>query len=549
MLNKKLPFFVSFLLLFALLISVLGCANMVKPQGGPRDVTPPVLLKATPQNMTRHFAAKTIQLDFDEYFKLNSQYTEITMSPVPDKQPEYKIKKRSLIINLKDTLQKNTTYVINFGKAIADINEGNVLKNFTYVFSTGEHIDSLSMSGNVINTLTDQREKDVTVMLFPRDKDSLYFGKKKPTIYTTTDTAGNFSLNNLHDGDYTIYALKQTANTKIYNINNKDLIAFLKKPITLSTDTSGIQLKLFKEEPIKFKVAEKKFDLDGKMFYVFNKRLTNPTAKVVYPSSLDASKTVEFVPTKDTAYIYMKNMAFDSIRVAFFDNAKPLDSVSLKKGKNEVFKAPLNFKLNISSDSKLSPFNNLNITASTLIDTFDPSLITLYEDSIPVNNLNLTRDTSNGRRFVIKYRWKSDAKYILSLGENAFTTIFGTKNKKFYKPFLVDKPENYSTLTLKVTVPDTAKSYILEFYQDSKNVLQKDVIGKNSTITYKNFLTGKYNFRVVYDDNKNGRWDSGNIKLKKYPEYIWIDQTQVTLRANWDAEEKLDIPKEPRTDD
>lgn len=549
MLNKKLPFFVSFLLLFALLISVLGCANMVKPQGGPRDVTPPVLLKATPQNMTRHFAAKTIQLDFDEYFKLNSQYTEITMSPVPDKQPEYKIKKRSLIINLKDTLQKNTTYVINFGKAIADINEGNVLKNFTYVFSTGEHIDSLSMSGNVINTLTDQREKDVTVMLFPRDKDSLYFGNKKPTIYTTTDTAGNFSLNNLHDGDYTIYALKQTANTKIYNINNKDLIAFLKKPITLSTDTSGIQLKLFKEEPIKFKVAEKKFDLDGKMFYVFNKRLINPTAKVVYPSSLDASKTVEFVPTKDTAYIYMKNMAFDSIRVAFFDNTKPLDSVSLKKGKNEVFKAPLNFKLNISSDSKLSPFNNLNITASTLIDTFDPSLITLYEDSIPVNNLNLTRDTSNGRKFVIKYRWKSDAKYILSLGENAFTTIFGTKNKKFYKPFLVDKAENYSTLTLKVTVPDTAKSYILEFYQDSKNILQKDIISKNATITYKNFLTGKYNFRVVYDDNKNGRWDSGNIKLKKYPEYIWIDQTQVTLRANWDAEEKLDIPKEPRTDD
>jgi hypothetical protein len=549
MLNKKSVFWFRNLHLLILPIVVFSCANIVKPQGGPRDVTPPVLLKATPPNMTRHFAAKTIQLDFDEYFKLNSQYTEITMSPVPDKQPEYKIKKRSLIINLKDTLQKNTTYVINFGKAIADVNEGNVLKNFTYVFSTGEHIDSLSMSGNVVNTLTQLREKDVTVMLFPKAKDSIYFGKKKPTIYTTTDTAGNFSLNNLHDGDYTIYALKQTAATKIYNVNNKDLIAFLKKPITLTSDTSGIQLKLFKEDPVKFKVAFKKFDDDGRMFFVFNKRLTNPSAKVIYPASFDASKTTEFVPTKDTAYIYMRNMAFDSIRVVFSDNNKPLDSVSLQKGKNEAFKGVINFKLNISSDSKLNPYNNLIITSSTYIDSFDPSLITLYEDSVPVNNLNLARDTSNGRKFIIKYRWKSDSKYILSLSEGAFTTIYGVKNKKFYKTFLVDKPENYSTLTLKVTVPDTGKSYILEFFQDSKNILQRDIITKNSTIIYKNFLTGKYNFRVIYDENKNGKWDSGNVKLKKYPENIWIDPIQVTLRPNWDAEEKLDIPKEVKSDD
>jgi len=549
MLNKKLFLFASILLLLVSIFTIIGCANIVKPQGGPRDVTPPVLLKATPPNMTRHFNAKIIQLDFDEYFKLVSQYTEITMSPVPDKQPEYKIKKRSLVILLKDTLQKNTTYVINFGKAIADVNEGNVLKNFTYVFSTGEHIDSLSMSGNVVNTVTGLREKDVTVMLFPRDKDSLYFGKNKPTIYATTDTAGNFSLNNLHDGDYTIYALKQTAGSKIYNINNNDLIAFLKKPITLSTDTSGIQLRLFKEEPVKFKVAVKKFDYDGRMIFIFNKRLNNPSAKIVYPTSLDANKTAEFVPTKDTAYVYEKNMAFDSIRVAFFDNNKPLDSVSLKKGKNEVFKGTLNFKLNISTDGKLNPYNNLVITASSLIDTFDPSLITLYEDSVPVNNLNLTRDTANGRRFIIKYRWKSDSKYIISLGDDAFTTIFGVKNKKFYKPFLVDKPENYSTLTLKVTVPDTAKSYILEFYQDTKNILQRNILNKNSSITYKNFLTGKYNFRVIYDENKNGKWDSGNVKLKKYPENIWIDPIQVTLRPNWDAEEKLDIPKEVKSDD
>ena len=548
MLNKKSLFWVGNLLLLIVVFTVFGCANQVRPQGGPRDVTPPVLLKATPPNMTRHFNAKVIQLDFDEYFKLSNQYTEITMSPVPDKQPEYKIKKRSLIINLKDTLQKNTTYVINFGKAIADVNEGNILKNFTYVFSTGEHIDSLSMSGSVVNTLTQQREKDVTVMLYPHDKDSLYFGKKKPTIYATTDTGGNFSLNNLHDGVYNIYAIKQTSATKIYNANNKDLIAFLKKPITLDSDTSGILLSLFKEEPTIFKIAEHKFNADGAMYFVFNKRLTNPSAKIIYPPSLDASKVVEFVPTKDTAYIYMRNMDFDSIRVSFLDNNKPLDSISLMKGKNEVFKGALSFRLNLSSDSKLKPTSDLIITASSLIDTFDPAQVTLYEDSVPVNNLNIARDTSNGRRFIVKYRWKSDSKYILSIAEDAFSTIVGNKNKKFYKPFLVDKPDNYSTLTLKVTVPDTSKSYIVEFYQDPKTILQRNEITKGSTIIYKNFLMGKYYFRVIYDENKNGRWDSGNVKLKKYPENIWIYPSQITLRPNWDSEEKLDIPKEVKVE-
>jgi hypothetical protein len=548
MLNKMSLFWVGNLLLIIVVFTVFGCANQVRPQGGPRDVTPPVLLKATPPNMTRHFNAKVIQLDFDEYFKLSNQYTEITMSPVPDKQPEYKIKKRSLIINLKDTLQKNTTYVINFGKAIADVNEGNILKNFTYVFSTGEHIDSLSMSGSVVNTLTQQREKDVTVMLYPHDKDSLYFGKKKPTIYATTDTGGNFSLNNLHDGVYNIYAIKQTSATKIYNANNKDLIAFLKKPITLDSDTSGILLSLFKEEPNTFKIAEHKFNADGAMFFVFNKPLANPSAKIIYPPTLDASKVVEFVPTKDTAYIYMRNMDFDSIRVSFLDNNKPLDSISLMKGKNEVFKGVLSFRLNLSSDKKLKPTSDLIITASSLIDTFDPAQVTLYEDSVPVNNLNIARDTSNGRRFIVKYRWKSDSKYILSIAEDAFSTIVGNKNKKFYKTFLVDKPDNYSTLTLKVTVPDTSKDYIVEFYQDPKTILQRNEITKSGTIIYKNFLMGKYYFRVIYDENKNGRWDSGNVKLKKYPENIWINPTQITLRPNWDSEEKLDIPKEVKTE-
>jgi hypothetical protein len=187
MLNKKCSFLGLLLPLFLL---IFGCANRQPPGGGPRDHDPPKLLKATPPNMTRFFKGKVIQLDFDEYFKINNPYSEITMSPTPAKVPEYKKKQKSIIITLKDSLEKNTTYVINFGKAIADVTEGNIVKNFTYVFSTGAHIDSLSISGRVVNTETGERDKDATVMLFTLKQDSLLFGKKKPSIYATVDSAG-----------------------------------------------------------------------------------------------------------------------------------------------------------------------------------------------------------------------------------------------------------------------------------------------------------------------------------------------------------------------
>ena len=543
MLNKKSLFFCSFLSLLTLLLFVLGCANIQRPMGGPKDVTPPRLLKATPENMSRNFKSKTIQLDFDEYFKLTNQYAEITMSPAQDKQPEFKIKSKSLLIVLKDTLQKNTTYVINFGKAIADVNEGNILKNFTYVFSTGPHIDSLSVSGTVTNTITQKREKDITVMLFPAEKDSAYFRKKKPAIFATTDTAGNFSMNNLRDGDYRIYALEEKAPNRIYD-RDDELIAFQKQPVHLYADTSGIQLYLFKEEPTKFHLAVRKFEQDGRMFFVFNKKLNNPSVKIIYPPALDNQKIVEFSPTKDTANIYMKNMDFDSIRVAFYDNNKPLDSASLLKGRKETFSKNYAFRLNISGTSKLKPTSNLILIASYPIASYDPSNITLYEDSAAVSNVNIIKDTTNLKRLIINYKWKQDSKYILVADENAITFVNGDKNKKYQKQFLIDKLDNYSTLTLKVTVPDTSKEYLVEVYQDAEHIIQTDKITKNTSIVYKNFLTGKYSFKVIYDDNHNGKWDSGDVKLKRYPENIWIDPIQITLRPNWDAEEKLDIPKE-----
>ena len=544
-LNKKSAFSPLKFLVFITALLIIGCASMQKPQGGPRDRTPPKLLKATPSNMTRNFSVKQIRLDFDEYFSLKNQTQEITVSPTMDKAPTFKTSKKSLVVDFKDTLQKNTTYVINFGKSIADLNEGNVLNNFTYVFSTGPHIDSLSVSGNVQNLMTQEKEKDVTVMLFPLNKDTLW-AKKKPTIFAVTDSSGNFSLNNLHDGDYRIYALKEKVANRIYD-KDDELVAFQTAPIHLKRDTANIHLNLFKQEPDKFRLTERRFDADGKMLFIFNKPIEKPSVKILYPPNLDAEKIVDFKKTRDTAMVYMKNMDFDSIRVEFLQNTIPIDTVSLRKSRKETFDRNISLKYNTSFDNKIRAGNTLVVTTNTPIQSIDNSLITLNEDSTNVSNFTITKDTATMTRLSFNYKWKANSRYQLIFNEGALTSIYGDKNKKFLKPFQLDKPDNYGPLTLKVTIPDTSKGYVIELLDDQKNVVHRDPLIKSGNVVYKNYPVGKYNVRVIYDDNKNGKWDSGNVKKRIQPENIWVYPKQITLRSNWEAEEPIDIPKEPAT--
>lgn len=545
MLKTKPAIFYKNSLLIFIVLFIFGCAAQQPPQGGPRDQTPPKLVKAIPGNKTRNFAAKQIDLEFDEFIKLTNAYQEISMSPAMDKQPEYSSNKRKLKVEFKDTLLKNTTYVINFGKAIQDVNESNILKNFTYVFSTGNHIDSLSITGTVTNTLTQEKEKDVLVFLFPVKQDTL-FGKKKPSIFALTDSSGNFALNNLREEDYRIYALKEASPDKIFN-RDDELIAFLKKPVHLRADTSNIQLNLFKQDPEKFRVSEKRFDTDGKLLLVFNKGLTQPAIKVLYPTDVDNKKQISFSRTKDTASVYLRNMNFDSLRVAIFDKGKPIDTIYQLKRKNESFTRVLTTSYNIGNDSKLKPGSNLMITASIPIENFDQSQITLNEDSVATSDYTIQKDTGNYKLLNIKYRWRETSKYELIFNEGALTDIYGDKNKRLSKKFQINKLDNYSQLTVKLTVPDTSKAYVVELLSEDKKLIQSDPITKNTSLVYKGILAAKYYVRIIYDENKNGKWDSGNVKLKRQPENIWLNEKLITLRPNWEAEEPVTIPKEKAT--
>jgi uncharacterized protein (DUF2141 family) len=539
--NKISIFNIQQLAVFTLLISILGCASVQKPQGGPRDKIAPKLLKATPGDKTKLFSAKQIQLDFDEYFKLNNQYQEITISPTQEKQPEYRIKQKSLVIDLKDSLQKNTTYVINFGKAIGDVNENNILKNFSYVFTTGNEIDSLSISGKVINAETQEPEKEATVFIFTSKQDSALFGKKKPAYYSITDSSGNFRINNLHANSYRIYALKEVSPNRIYD-NDNELIAVLAKDIQLRRDTANILLTLFNQVPTKFRVVERKIEANGKLFFAFNKGITQPGLNVLQNETLNNQKIVEFNKEADTARLYLRNMDFDSVQVAVLSANKALDTITLRKGKKETYKRNLAISNNLSAGT-LKPKTDLQLISSFPVESTNEAQFVLSEDSVPKYGFTLEKDTLRLRAYTFKYPWKAGKNYQLLMNEGAFIDIYGNKNKVSTTTFQLDKEENYSTMIFNVTLPDTSKAYIFELLNTERKLIKSVRFNRSGNITFSGYSIGKYRARVIYDLNRNGKWDTGNVKNRTLPEPIWYFNKELSLRANWEMNETVVVPK------
>ena len=188
---------ISISALFLLLTLIyFHCANPVSPQGGPRDNKPPEVIACTPENLTVNFVSKEIRISFDEFVELKSSGTDIVISPPLQENADYKIRKKSLIVELPDTLLPNTTYIISFDKAIADITEGNELSGFRYIFSTGGFIDSLMISGQVTNAFDNEPSPDVFALLYTDSNDTIPFDslpyKVKPLYISRTDDRGSF---------------------------------------------------------------------------------------------------------------------------------------------------------------------------------------------------------------------------------------------------------------------------------------------------------------------------------------------------------------------
>lgn len=239
---KKLPVFFLLIIVAAYAFLPTGCANIIPPEGGPRDSIPPVLLKVTPPDSTRNFTGNRITFTFDEFVDVISARENVYLSPAMTREPAVDFKLNTVTVKLNETLDPNTTYVINFGDAIRDFNEGNVYKNFSYTFSTGSYIDSLELKGKVILAETGKIDTTLIVMLHTSGNDSAV-ANERPRYVTKLDRNGNFVFRNLPPRTFYVYALKDLNNSRRYYAQNlNSLFAFADRPVQLTDSSSAITM-------------------------------------------------------------------------------------------------------------------------------------------------------------------------------------------------------------------------------------------------------------------------------------------------------------------
>jgi len=231
------------LIIMALLLN--ACAQVVPLSGGEKDIEPPKEIQSVPSNQSINFSTKTISIGFNEYIRLQNLASQLIVSPLMDKTPEISLHGKKVIIKIKSQLLPNTTYSINFGSAIADITENNKIPNYKYVFSTGSHIDSLSISGHVVNAFNLKEEDKVYVLLYDNFEDSIPL-KKMPRYVAITNKKGAFTITNIAKGKYKLFALKDINSNYIYDLPNEQ-IAFKSDTLVLDSSLTGNIIYLFKE--------------------------------------------------------------------------------------------------------------------------------------------------------------------------------------------------------------------------------------------------------------------------------------------------------------
>lgn len=539
--NNHIVFLRNFSILFLIISLIYSCASIQQPQGGPRDTTPPKVLKMEPKDLTTNFAAKKLVIEFDEYFKIQNEFKEFSVSPEMPKPPILKTKGKKLEITFPDSLEKNTTYTLNFGKAIADVNESNVVKNLTYVFSTGAKLDSLNIKGKVTNALTGEPELDAVAFILPLNRDTL-FGKGKPSIYTLTDSSGNFSLKNLRSDTYKLYVLKEKNGDKIYQQGTED-VGFMKDSIVLTKNLDSMNVKLFREDATTFRILDKRLNQDGSITFVFNQKLKKPEVTVTDPPALDASKIFKFSKSNDSLKVWLTDLSFDSTKISIKESGKLLQTTTLTRGKKETYTRTLTAVNNLDN-RVLPPGRTLKFTFNFPIESFDASKITFLEDSVENKNFTLTKDSLDQLSFYLRHAWKAKTIYDVKFAPGAFTAIFKTQNKELNTTLELGKKDDYGTLKVKIVPPEKEKSYILEIIDGNKNIVNTIVVKQDTTVNFSNYKGGKYFIRITYDTNKNGVWDTGNVSLGVQPEKIWNEPKELSIRPNWERNEVITIPKE-----
>ena len=517
-----------FLLLTILILS--ACANRGTPTGGEIDTDPPVVLKSSPENYTTNFKAEEIEIIFDEYIRLNNTQKELIISPPIDPQPlimPMGSASKILSISEFDSLQENTTYSFHFGESIEDNNEKNPLSNYRYVFSTGNYIDSLIVKGTVRDAYNREISENINVLLYEVDSlfsDSIIYREKPKYVAKVIDTTNTFIIQNIKKGEYLIIALEEE--NKDYTFQNKvDKIGFTKEFIKLPED-SIINLKIFKEK-LPLKVGKPKQKSNRSFSFGYEGEYDPFEIKIINSDSLIYSSRITKERKSDSLIYWLKtDKKLDSITFNVFNNSfsdtltlnlrnKINDSLIIKSGQNKTLKFGENFLIEANL-----PFQEIDKNKISIIN----------KDSLKID-FQIKLDTIiNQYNFL--FDKEEEEEYSIELLPGALTDFYENQNDTLFYRVKTRTYNDYGNLSLNLR--NAKFPMLIELLNPNGDIKYTQYITNSNTVDFTNIDSGKYYIRIVFDENENQKYDSGNFLLRIDPEKVIYYPDEIDVRAGWD---------------
>jgi Bacterial Ig-like domain len=515
--------------------AIVSCAKRGSITGGLKDTLAPVLNASFPKNYTTNFKGTEIKLTFDEFIKLKDLKKQLIISPPLKNEPVILPTSVSKYITIKinDTLQPNTTYSFNFGQSIEDNNEGNPFSQFKYVFSTGAYIDSLTLSGSVKDAYDKEVESFVSIMLYDVNdtfNDSVVYNENPRYVTNTLDSLKTFKLENLKAGKYLLVAMKD------YNSNNKfnpkkDKIGFKKQYITIPTD-SVQEIKIFKE--VLLYKAYKPVQASGNRLVLPYEGEANDVKITLKNGSEILPTIITKFPKKDSLQIWFKPLKADSLAMAVT---------------KDKYKADFNFKIktqkkdsvNISAvqGGTLNFREQFTLETATPLTKFDNSKIKLLNKDSVVVAFTTKYDDFNQQLF-FDFKREPSENYILKILPGALTDYLERPNDSLIFKIATKNLADYGNLALNL---QNVKRFpvIVELTNEKGDVLATEYSESNTKVEFNLVEPALFWLRVIYDDNKNKKWDSGNYLEKRQAEEVNYFSKAVDVRANWDVEQAFDV--------
>lgn len=517
-----------------------GCASQTTPNGGPKDETPPLLLKSTPSQNEKNFKGKIIELTFDELVKLNNPNDEIIITPSLGKGTRYIAKNNKVTIEPQSAWKDSTTFSVSFRNAIQDVNEGNPAEDLRLAFSTGTYLDSLSISGMITQPLTETIPDKLTVGIFESDTFDIF--KHTPEYFTKSKKNGSFSILNLKPGHYRIYAFDdKNKNLKVESQTEK--FGLLPETIDLTENSDSIHLSVFlvDSRPLKITsirnsgtISTVKFNKNVKSYSINKQSYQSPPhtfgdnqTEVIIYNPLQEADSIKIDFTAQDSVLFSVDTSFYVKKIQTKIPNQPF-IVSFEDGTIDVETGE--FKL-LGSYNK--PVQTVTFDSTYIkIDSLDSILFKPEDikfDSIK-KQLTLTKKIEN--KLLNKPKL---APPIVNFGKAFLISIQNDSSKYELKKTTLIKEED--TGNILVTVETQFPNYIVQLLSSQNKVIQSVRNSKNPT--FKKLPPQDYKLRVIIDTNKNGFWDPQNIFQNTPPEqtiYYKSPDKKYTfpLRAGWD---------------